>query len=245
MTKLLTSVRNLKEAKLAIAGGSDWLDLKEPNEGALGAVPLEVVMEVVAWANEDASQIPTSATIGDCWEQPEVMPERVAQMSQMGVDFVKVGIFANNFSDKTAAAIKSSVQFQSKLIVLCFAEAPPSAERICEISSLGASGLMLDTANKNTGGLLDKMTIEEIQKFVVSVRNQNCLCGLAGSLKPYHIERLANCEADYFGFRGALCDDHRRAGEISSERVTALKNKLHHFNSCNVNDVVDAEQISN
>ena len=51
MTKLLTSVRNLEEAKIVCQAGSDWLDLKEPNDGALGAVSHATVAEVVAWAN--------------------------------------------------------------------------------------------------------------------------------------------------------------------------------------------------
>ncbi|MEJ2115924.1 MAG: (5-formylfuran-3-yl)methyl phosphate synthase, partial [Gammaproteobacteria bacterium] len=37
MTGMLASVRNLEEAMMVYQGGADIIDLKEPNEGALGA----------------------------------------------------------------------------------------------------------------------------------------------------------------------------------------------------------------
>ena len=36
--RLLVSVRNSREAIDALAGGADWIDLKEPANGTLGAV---------------------------------------------------------------------------------------------------------------------------------------------------------------------------------------------------------------
>jgi len=43
MTGMLASVRNLEEAKLVYEGGADIIDLKEPNDGALGASPLHEI----------------------------------------------------------------------------------------------------------------------------------------------------------------------------------------------------------
>ncbi|MFQ5843721.1 MAG: (5-formylfuran-3-yl)methyl phosphate synthase, partial [Planctomycetota bacterium] len=36
---LLASVRSIQEAILALSGGADVLDVKEPREGSLGAAP--------------------------------------------------------------------------------------------------------------------------------------------------------------------------------------------------------------
>ena len=47
MTGMLASVRNLEEAKMVYQGGADIIDIKEPNEGALGAVPLSQIHHVV------------------------------------------------------------------------------------------------------------------------------------------------------------------------------------------------------
>lgn len=242
MTKLLTSVRNLKEAQLALDAGTDWLDLKEPEKGALGAVPLEVVSQVVKWSNDHQLQVPVSATIGDCWEQPELIPKRVAAMAETGVDFVKIGIFANKFSAEIAMAIENSVGLSARLIVLCFAEAPPGSEDISAIADLGASGLMLDTAEKQDGRLTEKMSVSEIHRFVIDVKNRQCLCGLAGSLRIDDIDTLAKSGADYLGFRGALCDRHIRNGELSSAEVRRLKNRLVQLESVHNDDAVKSSQ---
>jgi uncharacterized protein (UPF0264 family) len=47
MTKLLVSVRSAEEAGLAIAGGADLIDVKEPLEGSLGAASPTVIDEVL------------------------------------------------------------------------------------------------------------------------------------------------------------------------------------------------------
>jgi len=69
VTRLLASVAGLEEARLALAGGADIVDFKDPRRGALGALPVAVVAECVAalsnaretahgWAPEETSPLP-------------------------------------------------------------------------------------------------------------------------------------------------------------------------------------------
>ena len=44
--RLLVSVRNLHEARQAVAGGADWIDLKDPHQGPLGPVDATAAQEV-------------------------------------------------------------------------------------------------------------------------------------------------------------------------------------------------------
>ena len=46
--KLLISVRSVDEALQAAEGGADFIDLKEPRLGALGALPLATIRSCVA-----------------------------------------------------------------------------------------------------------------------------------------------------------------------------------------------------
>ena len=48
MTKMLVSVRNVAEALMAAEGGADFIDLKEPRDGALGGLPPATIAAVVA-----------------------------------------------------------------------------------------------------------------------------------------------------------------------------------------------------
>ena len=48
MTKLLVSVRSVAEARIALAGGVDLIDVKEPRRGSLGAADAGIIAEIVA-----------------------------------------------------------------------------------------------------------------------------------------------------------------------------------------------------
>ncbi len=74
----LASVTNADEARLALAAGADILDAKNPQAGALGALPMQAVLGIVEAADERAtvsrpgvgevarqSHARVSATLGD------------------------------------------------------------------------------------------------------------------------------------------------------------------------------------
>ena len=220
MTDLLASVRSLHEADIAIAGGCDWVDLKEPNSGALGAVSLDVMRTVVA---RHGGQRPISATIGDCWNTPALIPERVAAAAKTGVDYVKIGLFAPAWSLELEAAVRAAVRVMPHLIAVCFAEDPPTFDDVAKLGASGFKGVMLDTANKSQASLTTLMTTAEIADFVTSARSHRLLTGLAGSLQARDVPVLMPLGADYLGFRGALCARGRREAALEREAVVRLR----------------------
>ena len=60
MNAMLASVRSVDEARIVLAGACDWLDIKEPDHGALGQAPLAVVRDIVRLT---AARVPVSATV--------------------------------------------------------------------------------------------------------------------------------------------------------------------------------------
>src|SRR5205085_11196960 len=46
--KLLVSVRSAAEATLALRGGADWIDVKDPTRGSLGAATMATICDVAA-----------------------------------------------------------------------------------------------------------------------------------------------------------------------------------------------------
>ena len=48
MTLMLASVLSVEEAETALAHGADIIDCKDPHRGALGALPLARITEIVA-----------------------------------------------------------------------------------------------------------------------------------------------------------------------------------------------------
>lgn len=216
MPALLASVRSLAEAELAVAGGCDWLDLKEPASGALGAAdPGEVAAVVAAFA----ARLPVSATIGDCWDTPQDIPRRVAAHAAVGVPWVKFGVFARGLDTALSGALTRAREIGPRLIAVNFAEDPLDEAGIAHLAALGLAGVMLDTANKTAGSLREQLSLARLVAFVAAARRHGLIVGLAGSLRREDIPPLAALGPDYLGFRGALCGGTRtRALDIRALR---------------------------
>ena len=77
-TQLLVSVRNLSEAKAAISGGADIVDLKEPGLGSLGAVHLTERKRII---EQLRGQVPITAALGeldDWYDRKTLQPRSIS-----------------------------------------------------------------------------------------------------------------------------------------------------------------------
>ena len=222
MTGMLASVKNLVEAELVLNAKVDIIDLKQPEFGALGALPVELVAEIVAAIN---GRLPISATVGDLPMDADIIFNAVCDMAKTGVDFVKIGFFpAQNWVEIVQKL--SDTQPEIRLIAVLFADTQPDFAIISELKNAGFAGVMLDTMHKKKGSLTQVMTNETIAKFVELAKTQTLICGLAGSLRLENIAELLPFDADYLGFRGALCDQHNRIGELNLNALEAVHNSL-------------------
>lgn len=223
MTAFMASVRNVAEARLALAGGADIVDVKEPERGALGAVALQEVAAIVAAVGARA---PTSATIGDLMLEPIAIAEAVRRTAQTGVSVVKIGLFPGDL----AGCLRSFEQLSRDvaLVAVLFADAlpaPPLPVLMAGLANAGVRGVVFDTAGKTQGGLLDVMKAGRLARVVSEARALGLFVGLAGSLKPPDIPVLCALEPDILGFRSALCDDGR-AGPLSPLRIRDVRQRI-------------------
>ncbi len=101
MSGFLASVRSCAEARLALAGGADIIDVKEPSAGALGSVDRPTLAGIIRTLQGCR---PVSATIGDVSLVPENIVARVTETAATGVDIVKIGIFSGDL-DATLDAL--------------------------------------------------------------------------------------------------------------------------------------------
>jgi len=224
--RILGSVKNLREAQLLLQTPIDIVDLKNPGHGALGAVSLDTVRAVVA-STDGARAI--SAAAG-CAEDHDIL-ERVWQLSHQGVDFVKVG-----FSElpqcsqlpRLRAAMASSTQAVAVLFADC--EEIRINEWIAPAKAAGFSGLMLDTANKHSGPLLQHITPDEAQQWIHRVRAFGLFCGLAGRLNAQTALAYLPAQPDYMGFRSALCTLSMRTASINLSAIQSLLHTLGRIN---------------
>lgn len=224
MTRLLISVRNANEARIALAAGADLIDLKEPDGGALGAVDPVLAREIVAAIGRRRT---TSATVGDLPADAPVLGDAARRTASSGVDLVKIGFFSSS-ADDVCGVIRAlaPVAREVGLIAVLFVDAFPADDPVVAAAAAGFAGVMLDTADKRGGRLTDYLKMSELRDFVASANKNSLICGLAGSLRGSDIAQLAGLAPDYLGFRGAGCVRHFRGGQLDGGRVALLRKTL-------------------
>jgi len=219
MPQLLISVTCTEEATIALENGADIIDLKDPHSGALGALPLEKIIEITRFVNQ---QKPISATIGDLPMQADLIVTAVEKLMMVGVDYIKIGFFDTNDYQHCLNALKPLTESGARLIAVLFAEKTYADQIVRDIKQAGFIGLMLDTAEKNGRTLLDYYTQDQRVNFCQTVLNQPLTLGLAGSLNINHVEAIKLLQPSYIGFRGGVCEADNRTETLDAKKVKAL-----------------------
>lgn len=222
--KLLVSVRSVEEALLAAVGGADFIDLKEPGQGALGGLPTETIRAIVSALRLQGSGLAISATIGDVpMHDMARIAARVEAVGACGVDYVKVGIERR----PQARAVLDALAVSGWPVVPVFiADEGLDAADVEHACVLGFAGVMADTQDKKAGSLFDAMTMDALHRFVAGVRASGSMVGLAGALRAMHEPLLRALGPDFAGFRTAVCAGDR-ASALDPGRLRALVALMH------------------
>ncbi len=224
--RMLVSVRDVPEALLAAHGGADFIDLKEPRDGALGGLPIPTIAGIVdalrdMRARNDGLLI--SATIGDLpMHDRAAILARVEAVAACGVDYVKVGIVR---APQAPAVLDSLAGTGHPIVPVFIADRGLDAAHLALACALKFPALMVDTADKRAGSLFDLISLTELERFVAQVRASGVLVGLAGALRLPDLAALRRLEPDFAGFRSAVCTGDR-SGALDPERLRALKDSL-------------------
>jgi (5-formylfuran-3-yl)methyl phosphate synthase len=216
--RLLASVRTAEEALIAAAGGADIIDLKEPAQGALGRLPDATIRAILSAL---AGRRMASATIGDMPLDAHTVPAAVRAMAAMGVDIVKLGIFAGDTA-ATLAALSDAARDGIRMVAVLFGDQEPDFSIVARCADAGFFGVMLDTADKGAGPLTRHLDLRRLAAFVDAARRERLLVGLAGSLGIADLPMLTPLAPDYLGFRSALTTG-RRAGPLDTAAVARLR----------------------
>jgi uncharacterized protein (UPF0264 family) len=225
MTRMLVSVRSVDEALLAAtSGGADFIDLKEPGEGALGGLPVATVRAIVHALRAHGIGLPVSATIGDlpmhAWDR---ILAQVEAVGACGVDYVKVGIERGSEAFAVLDALATCVW---PVVPVFIADRGLDAALVAHACALEFPALMADTADKQAGSLFDAVPIADLRAFLAQVRASHRLAGLAGALCTAHVPLLQSLAPDFAGFRSAVCVADRKTA-LCPQRLAELAALLH------------------
>lgn len=222
MTRLLVSVRSAAEAEVALDGGADVIDVKEPRRGALGPAEPRVWREVQAVVGKRAMQ---SAALGELLVDPV---EELAR-GAAGFRFAKIGLAGGHTASgwiarwrKAVCALPRGVE----VVPVAYADWPaakaPSPSVALILAQHSAARLMLiDTHDKSRGGLLEQLSLESLREIAHDAKQANVQLALAGSLDESAIAAVLELAPAYVGVRGAACRGGRD-GAIDLGRVKSL-----------------------
>ncbi len=227
--KLLVSPRGARGALEAVRGGADIVDVKNPEEGSLGASFPWKVREVVEAVKGRAE---LSATAGDLDFKPGSASLVAHALASLGVDYVKAGFYGIRTPEQAVemgrAVVRAASEYGARVVLACYADharvgslAPAHLPEVAQ--ECGAHGVMIDTAIKQGGGLFSCMPEDEIRAFVELAHELGLVCALAGRLSLGDLLRVKELGADIAGVRSAACEGGRREAGISAERVRQLK----------------------
>ena len=221
--RFLASVRSVAEAHLVASHGADIIDCKQPARGALGALDPR---EVAAVRRAVPHHIPVSATVGDDASTAHDLETRVQAMADAGADFVKIGFEGSTPWRQALRRLQTVDLTPCRLVAVLLADREIDFEVIEACKRAGFVGVLLDTADKAAGSLLDVASSEQIAAFVSHAHDNGLFAGLAGALRTHHVPTLAAFEPDILGFRGALCHAGARQNEIDVTAVATLRKTI-------------------
>ena len=171
--RLLVSVTDASEARVAVEGDVDIVDVKNPAEGSLGAPGpgvIEQVREVVP------PERPVSAAIGDLPNLPGTAALAALGAAHSGATYVKVGLWGTSTTEEAVAvlrAVRDALDGGATVIAAAYADAervsggplPPRAV-VAAARQAGVGGCLLDTAVKDGRGLLEWLAPEVLEALV-------------------------------------------------------------------------------
>lgn len=232
MTQLLISVRNIEEALLALEMDVDIIDLKDPDVGALGALDLVTTRQILqvvkgqVLANAATSfHTLVSATVGERHASLSELVEDINVRAQSGVDIIKIGVSALFYGSRFFAEMSKLAHAGVKMVAVFFADEKLDLDLLPALQEAGFYGAMLDTRNKQQH-LFAMQAKKTLHLFTQLCKKHHLKSGLAGSLKPQHIEILSEVGSTYIGFRGGVCENSIRNAALSKAKVIEVKNML-------------------
>jgi uncharacterized protein (UPF0264 family) len=219
------SVRSAAEAQVALAGGADIIDVKEPARGALGAADVQVWHAV---RDAVAGRLTTSVALG------ELASGLIGALAPQtgGFAFGKIGFALCAEIDWRERWRDAVQQFASGVcaVPVAYADwrnagAPPPRE-LLGLAAESSKFLVLDTFSKSGGSLLDYLPPPVLSDFLAKALSQGVQVTLAGSLRAEMLADVLPLRPAYIGVRGAACSGGR-LGAVDSQRVRALASLLH------------------
>jgi uncharacterized protein (UPF0264 family) len=233
---VLISPVSCEEAASILHTGVDIIDVKNVQEGSLGAQFPWTTRAVVEMTRSHSVRV--SATLGDLPFLPGTAALAAYAAAQIGVTYIKAGLHGLNTYDQALAmmvAVRQAVRMTSAtadVVAASYADyrrfgGLNTRDLVRAARDAGCTVVMVDTAVKDGKTLFDNMAFDEIREFVGRAREAGLKVALAGSIKIEHADRILELDPDLIGVRGAVCSGTDRGSTICPEKTRRFVDHFH------------------
>jgi uncharacterized protein (UPF0264 family) len=232
---LLVSVRSPDEARSAIEGGAEIIDIKEPGRGSLGKADDRVIAEIARTVRELDQALPISAALGELheWGGADWIPRLPKE-----IGYVKLGLSRlahdrgwkdkwRRFRDQWELSNPHSPAW----VMVAYADwdaadSPARSELIDAARPLGCRAVLLDTFLKDGRSLVDFLSPSELTTIQAEVDRRELPLALAGGLRMETLSSLRFMSPAIVAIRSAACQAGNREGSISPVAVRQFRDTL-------------------
>jgi uncharacterized protein (UPF0264 family) len=223
--RLLVSVRDAAEAGEALAGGADWIDLKDPARGPLGAVALAAAEEVARALR--GSGVPLSAACGELrdagpsLQELTLLPEVV--LVKLGLASCRGVPWKAEWRRASREVVSGGREIAAVAYLDAEAAASPTSDEVLDAASEGGSTwLLCDTFDKRGPGTIELAAETFLPQLLRRARSNGLKTAVAGRLRRESLRRLPLDLIDVVAVRGAACRESRE-GPICRDLVRDLR----------------------
>lgn len=233
--RLLVSVRDEQEAVDALAGGADWIDCKEPQVGALGAVSVDAARRI---AQVVGGRCSLSAALGELKEWNQSQARQLLSVPEVRV--VKLGLSnctkCNDWRFRWREAFQVVSHAGKQLAAVIYADwqavCAPHPDEVLQLArEVGCQYLLIDTFEKKSVSSLQIFSRTEVARLMHIAHLGGMHTVIAGNLQAADFAQLADLPVDVVAVRGAACGGNRLA-RIDTELVKLLQSELSKLNCC-------------
>ncbi|QDU39926.1 hypothetical protein Mal4_42800 [Maioricimonas rarisocia] len=233
--QLLVSVRDADEARAAMRGGVDIVDVKEPAHGPLGMADPHVIASVVEAVTEHDATRCCSAALGEVsdWFETCAVPALPG-----GLRYAKLGLsglgrsasWCREWQD-VRRRFEEASSGSWEWIAVAYADqqaadSPRLGEIIPAAAEASCAGVLIDTFDKRNGDLLSHLIAGELGEAAVQCHASGLFLAVAGRLSVASLSELAGTGCDVVGIRSAACEARDRQAAVRAECVAAFRRQM-------------------
>jgi uncharacterized protein (UPF0264 family) len=228
MTQLLVSVRSAIEAQAALAGGADYIDVKEPSRGPLGFADAGVLRAIAAQVGDRAVLSAALGELGDALPSASLASLENYRFAKLGL----AGVREISGWPQQWRTVVANLPPRTEPVAVAYADwrtcgAPSPAEIFAQAGALNrpCRALLVDTFAKSGATIFQFISTGELADVLAAARAQGMRTLVAGSLRQVHLPQIIALSPDVVAVRGAVCVGGRE-GNVDPARVAEFRAEL-------------------